>query len=74
MSEQIKFYKGLEENLPTGKATDDNGLIIDPIEVGALYHCTDTGNTYRGVAANRMELFSTANRTQIQLCVWGDDD
>lgn len=74
MSEQIKFYKGLETNLPTGRATDENGLITDPIEVGALYHCTDTGNTYRGIAINQMELFSTANTTKIQLIVWGDDD
>ena len=37
--EQLKFYKGLESKLPTGNA----------IEIGALYHCTDTNNTYLGV-------------------------
>ena len=50
MSENLKFYKGLEANLPTSG-----------IEVGALYHCTDTGNTYRGVTSTEMQLFSTTN-------------
>lgn len=48
MSEQLKFYKGLEKDLPTSE-----------IEIGGLYHCTDTGNTYRGISATEMELFST---------------
>ena len=49
MSEQIKFYKGSEANLPTSG-----------IEIGALYHCEDTGNTYRGISATELELFSSA--------------
>lgn len=51
MSEQLKFYKGLEEDLP-----------ISNIEIGALYHCEDTGNTYRGISENEMILFSTVNQ------------
>lgn len=38
MSEQLKFFKGLEEDLPQGSS----------IIIGALYHCTDTKNTYIG--------------------------
>lgn len=49
MSEKLKFYKGFESDLP-----------INNIEPGALYHCIDTGNTYRGTDANTLELFSTA--------------
>ena len=49
MSEKIKFYKGTEANLPTSG-----------IEIGALYHCEDTGNTYRGISAIELELFSSA--------------
>ena len=55
MSENLKFYKGLEANLPTLG-----------IEIGALYHCTDTGNTYRGVTSTEMELFgNTIGFTQL---------
>ena len=39
MSEQLKFFKGLESSLP---AAED-------IQIGALYHCIDTNNTYLGV-------------------------
>ena len=39
MSEQLKFFKGFETNLPQR----------DQIQVGALYHCVDTNNTYLGV-------------------------
>jgi hypothetical protein len=45
--ENIKFYKGLEKNLPGSN-----------IEIGALYHCTDTKNTYIGTSATTMELWS----------------
>lgn len=48
MSEQIKFYKGSEANLPTSG-----------IEIGAFYHCEDTGNTYRGISATELELYSS---------------
>lgn len=48
MNEQIKFYKGLESNLPTSE-----------IEIGALYHCTDTKNTYIGISATKLQIFST---------------
>ena len=61
MSEKIYFYKGLETNLPTAD-----------IIAGALYHCTDTKNTYIGMADGTLELYSTG--TQIQLYVWGADD
>ena len=50
MPENLKFYKGLEEDLQD----------VSPIEIGAIYHCTDTGNTYIGISATRMQLFSTA--------------
>ena len=55
--ENLKFYKGLESNL-------DN---IANIEPGALYHCTDTGNTYIGILVDAesdqrsFKLFSTAS-------------
>ena len=49
MNEKLKFYKGFESDLPK-----------DNIEPGALYHCTDTGNTYRGTDTNALELFSSA--------------
>ena len=49
MNEQLKFYKGFESDLPK-----------DNIEPGVLYHCTDTGNTYRGTDINTLELFSSA--------------
>ena len=45
MSEKLKFYKGLEENL----------VNITEIEVGAIYHCIDTGNTYIGVEEEVIE-------------------
>lgn len=51
--ENLKFYKGLEKDLPAGSA----------IEIGALYHCTDTGNTYIGIENNNaklLNLYSTA--------------
>ena len=48
MSEQLKFYKGLESALPT------------TYEIGALYHCEDTGNTYLAVATNELTLYSTS--------------
>ncbi len=46
MSETLKFYKGLEEDLPT------------TYEPGALYHCTDTGNTYLATSTTKIQLFS----------------
>lgn len=49
MSEHLYFYKGIEESLPTSN-----------IKVGGLYHCTDTGNTYRGVSSTEYELYSSA--------------
>lgn len=52
MSDNLKFYKGLECDLPKSN-----------IQIGAIYHCEDTGNTYRGVSANKMELFSTTALT-----------
>lgn len=52
MSDNLKFYKGLEQDLPRSN-----------IQIGAIYHCEDTGNTYRGVSANTMELFSTSALT-----------
>jgi hypothetical protein len=39
MSENLKFYKGLEKDLAQ----------IIRIEPGAIYHCVDTGNTYLGI-------------------------
>lgn len=53
MSDALKFYKGNESDLPE--------LIAEnKIEVGAIYHCEDTGNTYRGVSANQLTIFSSA--------------
>lgn len=53
MSENLYFYKGLEKDLPrTG------------IKIGALYHCTDTKNTYIGKTATTMELWSSATSYQ----------
>ena len=52
MSDALKFYKGNESDLPA--------LIAEnKIEVGAIYHCEDTGNTYRGVSTNRLTIFSS---------------
>jgi hypothetical protein len=48
MSEQLYFYKGLERDLPTSN-----------IKIGGLYHCTDTNNTYIGISATSMELWSS---------------
>lgn len=48
MSENLYFYKGLESNLPKSN-----------IKTGALYHCTDTGNTYIGTSSTAMKLYST---------------
>jgi hypothetical protein len=47
--EQLYFYKGLESALPK-----------EDIKSGALYHCTDTGNTYIGVSATEYHLYSSA--------------
>jgi hypothetical protein len=47
MSEQLKFYKGEELNLP---ASGENG---------AIYHCKDTKNTYLATE-NSMERFASA--------------
>ena len=52
-NEQLYFYKGLEANLPT-----------TGIKVGALYHCTDTKNTYRGISETELVIFSTASGQQ----------
>ena len=52
MNENLKFYRGNEINLPKTN-----------IEVGALYHCEDTGNTYRGVSPTEMQLFSSATQS-----------
>lgn len=49
MSEQIYFFKGKEANLPKTN-----------IQIGGLYYCTDTGNTYIGTQTNKMQLYSTA--------------
>lgn len=54
MSDALKFYKGNERDLP-------ELIEQEKIEIGAIYHCEDTGNTYRGVAANRLAIFSAAN-------------
>ena len=48
MSEQLKFFKGNETNLPA------------EVEQGALYHCEDTGNTYLGGEENKTTRFSSA--------------
>lgn len=48
MSEQLKFFKGNETDLP------------EEIEQGAIYHCEDTGNTYLGGENNGSKRFSSA--------------
>ena len=48
MSEQIKFFKGEEKDLPKSG-----------IKQGALYYCTDTGNTYIGTSTTSLKLWST---------------
>lgn len=48
--EQLKFFKGKEEDLL--KKTD--------IEAGAIYHCTDTKNTYLGTNQNGLIPYSSA--------------
>ena len=70
MSEKLKFYKGLEEN-----------LVNITIEPGAIYHCIDTGNTYIGVIDSegevledgtyplKLDLYSTVSDIYI-----GDDE
>ena len=59
MSEQIKFYKGMESDLPARGA----------IEIGALYHCVDTNNTYLGVLNPFIELeYSGLDETSYR---WG---
>ena len=50
MNENLKFYKGFEPYLPSG----------EDIVNGALYHCEDTGNTYRGTDNHTLELYSSA--------------
>lgn len=61
MSENLYFYKGVESNLSNVE-----------VKAGALYHCTDTKNTYIGTAEGTLELYSTS--AQIQLHIWEDDD
>ena len=64
MSEQLKFYKGLESKLP---AAED-------IQIGALYHCIDTNNTYLGVYEPFVEVpFVNYNTTSYdsRLESWG---
>jgi hypothetical protein len=34
-NDKLNFFKGLEKNLPKNN-----------LRKGAIYHCTDTGNTY----------------------------
>ena len=48
MSEQLKFFKGNETNLPA------------EVDQGAIYHCEDTGNTYLGGEENKTTRFSSA--------------
>jgi hypothetical protein len=47
MSEKLKFFKGIEADLPSS------------LIPGAIYHCTDTGNTYLATSATTKTLFST---------------
>ena len=54
MSEQLKFYKGNESNLPS------------VFEVGAIYHCLDTGNTYLATSASTLQIFSTNKKIYVQ--------
>lgn len=49
----LKFLKGLEKNLPT------------TLELGAVYHCTDTGNTYMGINNGEKQLFSISKLSQL---------
>ena len=56
MADKIQFLKGLESNLK------------GPYIVGALYCCTDTGNTYLAVETEKIILFSTA--TQVKIVRW----
>ena len=54
MNENLIFYKGIESLLPHN----------DNITPGAIYHCTDTGNTYLGAmdpvdGSKFLQLFST---------------
>jgi hypothetical protein len=54
LSDNIKFLKGIEADLPKGSN----------IIVGALYHCVDTGNTYIGILDNgvkTLELYSNVS-------------
>lgn len=55
MSEQLKFFKGLETNLPT------SGLVK-----GGIYHCTDTGNTYISHDGKILSRFSTTEKQVIK--------
>lgn len=54
MSEQLKFYKGNESNLPS------------VFEIGAIYHCLDTGNTYLATSASTLQIFSTNKKIYVQ--------
>lgn len=54
MSEQLKFYKGNETSLPS------------VFEVGAIYHCLDTGNTYLATSISTLQVFSTNKKIYIQ--------
>lgn len=49
MSENLKFFKGLEMDLP----------VANPSNAGNIYHCEDTGNTYLS-NGNSMILFASA--------------
>lgn len=49
MSENLKFFKGLEMDLP----------VANPNNAGNIYHCEDTGNTYLS-NGNSMILFASA--------------
>ena len=46
MSEQLKFFKGNETDLPS---------VFEP---GAIYHCLDTGNTYLAIDSSTLTLYS----------------
>lgn len=49
MSENLKFFKGLERDLP----------VANPSNAGNIYHCEDTGNTFLS-NGNSMILFASA--------------
>lgn len=49
MSENLKFFKGSEMDLP----------VANPSNAGNIYHCEDTGNTYLS-NGNSMILFASA--------------